>query len=376
MMTNRERVLAILDGRSPDRIPWMPRLKLWYDARVAEGNMPSRYRSLSLRECERAIGAGTPARRARVFRVRREGVEVREKLENGQLHRQYIPPMGTVSELRVRSGEMSHQVEDYLLVEPLIKRAEDYSVLEYVYEHTYFEPTHEEYLAFERDIGDDGYPMVSAGDCPFHYFLLHLAGYNNAYFELADHLPQVEHLLAVMEQVELERLWPVVYGSPARLILHGAHFDSQMTPPHLFRRYITPYYQKATPTLRKLGKCLAYHADADAKLILTDIKEAGFGMAECFAAAPMVSVTLEEARQAWGADVIIFGGVPSVVLEDSTMSDDEFEEYMVGVFKAIAPGDAVILGVGDNVMPTARIERVERISQMVERWGRYPITID
>jgi len=95
-------------------------------------------------------------------------------------------------------------------------------------------------------------------------------------------------------------------------------------------------------------------------------------MAECFCTAPMVSVTLEEARAAWGKDVIIFGGVPSIVLEPS-MPEAEFEAYMRDLFRAIAPGDAFILGVADNVMPTSLIERVERISELVEQHGAYPV---
>jgi hypothetical protein len=86
----------------------------------------------------------------------------------------------------------------------------------------------------------------------------------------------------------------------------------------------------------------------------------------------MVEVTLEEARAAWGTDVTIFGGVPSIVLEP-TYPEAEFEAYMRGVFRTIAPGDAFILGVADNVMPTSIIERVERISHLVEQYGTYPI---
>ena len=83
---------------------------------------------------------------------------------------------------------------------------------------------------------------------------------------------------------------------------------------------------------------LTYHADDDSKLILGHVKEAGFDMAECFATAPLVSVTLEEARRAWGNDVIIFGGVPSIILEEQVMGDAEFEAYMRDVFRVIAPG--------------------------------------
>ena len=248
-MTIRERLLAVLNRKSPDRIPWIPRLQLWYNARQAAGDMPDPYRGLSLRQIERALGVGTPARDGHVFRLRYEDVEVTRRERGGEILTEYVTPVGTVSQLDVKGGETSTYATDWLPMELPIKGSADYAVMEYIYEHTYYDPTYEQYLAYEREIGDDGYPMVSAGDAPFHHFLLHLAGYNRAYYELADHLPEVEHLIKVMEQVEMERLWPVVLDSPARLFLHGVHFDSQMTPPRLFDRYIKPYYQQITPAI-------------------------------------------------------------------------------------------------------------------------------
>jgi uroporphyrinogen-III decarboxylase len=95
-------------------------------------------------------------------------------------------------------------------------------------------------------------------------------------------------------------------------------------------------------------------------------------MAETFTTTPQASCTLEEARETWGNDVIIWGAVPSVILED-TYSDEAFEAYMKEIFRTVAPGDAFILGVADNVMPNARLDRLERITEMVETWGHYPI---
>ncbi len=374
-MTNRERMLAILEGKPPDRIPWVPRLQLWYNARQSEGNMPERYRGLSLREIERRLGMGTPARAGKVFNIRLVGVEKHETVKGGEVCTEYRTPIGCVTEVRTRSDPLAPYVESGLLLECPIKRAEDYPVMEYVVEHTYYEPAYEAYLAYEWEVGEDGYPQVGVGDCPFHHFLLNLVGYNSAYFHLVDYLPQVEHLLSVMEGVEMERLWPVVLESPARLLRHGQHFDSQMTPPHLFARYIKSYYQKISPALHARGKVLAYHADDDSQAILSLIKESGFDMADCLATAPMVTLTLQEARRAWGSNVIVYGGVPSVLLEESAISDEEFESYMANVFRTVAPGDAFILGVSDNVMPRSQIERVELVSRLVEEWGRYPVSV-
>ncbi|MBT5531854.1 hypothetical protein HOK31_02270, partial [Candidatus Poribacteria bacterium] len=59
-------------------------------------------------------------------------------------------------------------------------------------------------------------------------------------------------------------------------------------------------------------------------------------------------------------------------LEDP-YTDEEFEDYMRGVFRDAAPGAALVLGVADNVMPDAKIERIRRVTEMVEEFGRYPI---
>lgn len=373
-MTNRERLLAILDHRSPDRIPWIPRLQLWYNARQAEGTMPERFRGMPQRAIEHALRLGTPARNGNVFDVHYEGVEIRTHVEGAEETTEYVTPYGTVSKRVILEEHLSGYADSGLDLEHPIKGERDYDVWEYIVEHTYYEPTYEAYLAYDAWIGEDGLPLVSVGDCPFHHFLLRLAGYNQAFYELSDRTERVERLLRVMTDCDRERLWPVVAESPARLILHGVHFDSQMTPPHLFKKYMTPYYQELSALLHAHGKSLSFHADDDSRLILQEVKEAGFDMGECFTTAPMVSVTLAEARAAWGNDVIIWGGVPSVILEETT-PEEEFEEYMRDVFRAIAPGDAFILGVADNVMPLSLIERVERISEMVEEYGTYPVHV-
>ena len=56
------------------------------------------------------------------------------------------------------------------------------------------------------------------------------------------------------------------------------------------------------------------------------------------------------------------------------VSDAEFEATMLDLFRVIAPGDAFILGVADNVMPESKIERVARITEMVEACGACPLT--
>jgi len=372
MMTNRERILAIMNGKSPDRIPWIARLQLWWLYHRNMGTLPEKYRGWQLRDIERDLGMGTAARDGRVYTTRLRNVEVAVRRDGMNIITDYITPVGTVSAVKRRTQEL-----DLAGIEPLdwerpIKRPEDYDVMMYIFENTEYFPCYEEYLAYEEEIGDDGYPLVTTGECPFYDFLEVLAGYEKGYYDLADYPDKVERLLEVMTQKHREELWPLVAKSPARLLRHGAHYDTQITPPRMFEKYLTPYYQEFSELLHRHGKVLVHHADNDSRQILSHLKEAGYDMVECFTTAPLVNCTLKEAREAWGTSMIIWGGVPSVILED-LVSEEEFEDYMVQLFKTIAPGDAFILGVADNVTGPSELSRVVRIGQMVEEYGNYPV---
>jgi uroporphyrinogen decarboxylase-like protein len=292
-----------------------------------------------------------------------------------ELLTEYITPAGTVTTLYRGSELLRAKAIQDLQVEFMLKRPEDYAAVEYLIEHTEYLPTYDEYDAYEREIGEDGYPLVACGDCPFHHWMRALAGYEHAYYHLHDSPNEVERLLALMAQKDREEVWKLIADSPAKLILHGVHFSSQMTPPPIFERYILPYYQELSSLLRVRGKVLCLHGDNDTRQILGPIERSGFGMVECFVTRPMVPTTLEEARAAWGDRVIIWGGVPSAILEEP-YTDAQFEACIEEVFRTIAPGDAFILGVADNVMPGSKIERVRRITEMVEERGRYPVRAD
>jgi hypothetical protein len=287
---------------------------------------------------------------------------------------EYVTPRGTARTVLSRSAyEASEGIIGQLPTEYPLKSEEDYDIWMYVVRNTVYIPAYEEYEAYDREIGDDGLPMVSVGDCPFHHWLQSLAGYQQGYLHLMDFRPRVEALLQVMAEKDRE-MWEVVAQSPAKLFLHGQHLSSQMTPPRYFDQYITPYYQDFTKLLHAHGKSLAMHADNDTSAILGNIQQAGFDMVECFITKPMAKITLKDAQDAWGTSVIIWGGIPAIILEES-YPVEEFEAYMKDIFRTIAPGDAFILGIADNAMGGSMLSRIEKVTGMVEKYGNYPVSV-
>ncbi len=372
-MTNRERLLAIMEGRLPDRVPWIPRLQIWYEANRRAGTLPDAYRDLSFREVEREVFGGTAARDAMIYRIEIEEVEIRtHQVQAMETLTEYVTPVGTVTTQFRSTARLRGQGIQDAEVGFMLKRREDYPVVEHIIEHTRYTPTFEEYEAYERDVGEEGYPMVNCGDCPMHHWMRALVGYNQAYLHLNDYPNEVERLVGVLTDHYKETVWKQMLDSPARLLMHGHHLSSQMTPPPVFESYILPYYEELSPKLRERGKVLALHGDNDTRHILSHIERAGFGMVECFATEPLVQTTLAEARAAWGDRVIIWGGVPSVLLEDP-FTDEQFEAYLDDLFRTIAPGRAFILGIADNAMPGSKIERIQRITEIVQQRGTVPI---
>ena len=84
----------------------------------------------------------------------------------------------------------------------------------------------------------------------------------------------------------------------------------------------------------------------------------------------MTRCTLAEIRAGMGPNTTVWGGIPSVVLLDDFLSEDDFEQYMDQLFSSIGCGDRLILGVSDNVPPNANMDRLASIKQTdVEAFG-------
>ncbi len=312
------------------------------------------------------------ARDVRIVNTEVRDVEIVERQHGELTITTYITPRGEVRTVhRLSATLVAGGIPAPMLVEHMIKGPEDYAAAEYIIEHTVLTPTYDEFLAYERQIGDAGVPIAWVDPDPMYRILRDYIGYNDFYYHLNDYPGQVHHLLAVLTE-HCHRLQEIMLDSPARMIIQGQHFDSLMTPPPFFRRYLLPYYYDLTQRMHERGKLLVCHADADTSLLLGLIKEAGFDMAECLVTEPMVALTVRQARQVWGNDVIIWGGIPSTLLCDP-VTDQEFEDYMRDLFCAIAPGDAFILGVADNIMPESKLERLRRVGAIVRERGRYPI---
>lgn len=249
----------------------------------------------------------------------------------------------------------------------MIKSNKDYKVVEHIIEATEFVPTYQEFLQAEKEAGEDGVVFAAVPYCPMHQIMREYLGYEKFCYELYDHPKKLHHLLEVLTAKRHE-MQEICTQSPATLIQCGGNWDAHLISPSLFRQHFVPYFRRFADMLHAHGKILITHTDGEMKNLLEVFLETGIDVAEAFTPSPMTSCTLADAREIWNDKVIIWGGMPSIVLS-ATFSENRFRSYINAIFKQISPGNHFILGVGDNTPIDADLERLVVINKMVKSWS-------
>jgi hypothetical protein len=142
------------------------------------------------------------------------------------------------------------------------------------------------------------------------------------------------------------------------------NLDGVTTNAALFSEYCLPSYQRYTSILHSQGKKVGSHTDGDIRDLLGLLKESGLDVCESLSPFPLTSCRFEEVWEVWQDGPIIWGGIPSPVLEERT-NESVFRDYVHRLLETIGPRP-VILGVGDMVLPNNSIERVRCIAELVE----------
>jgi len=96
-------------------------------------------------------------------------------------------------------------------------------------------------------------------------------------------------------------------------------------------------------------------------------------VAEAVTPSHMTKVKIEEYYRRWSDRLTIWGGIPEVLLMAETATDEDLETYLDHLFKVVAPGKRLIVGIADTTPPRAVFDRLVRMGERVEREGHLPL---
>ena len=393
-MTPRERMLRAIRGEPTDRIPWAPRLDLWYRANRRAGTLPEKYRNASLPELTDDSGMGFHAvipnfrdlhspqddidRALGIYnlhvmpcRTVLENVSRKVHVSGDRTFVEYVTPVGSVNtvvlydETMRRAGITITHVETYAF-----KGVEDYPPLGYLFENARVEPNAERYEEFAAGVGERGIAVgyLAGAASPMHFIQRELMPLDLFFYETYDHPDELAHL-AEQVRTYYDRMLAVAAESPAKVLLLGANYDASVTYPPFFAEHIAPTLRAFADTLHTRGKFLLTHTDGENTGLLEHYVDSHIDVADSICPAPMTKLTFREVRDFFAGRVTIMGGIPSVALLEESMSDAEFEKFLEGFFEDIGRGDHLILGISDTTPPAAHLDRILKIGECVDAFG-------
>jgi len=386
-MTHRQRILAACRGEIPDRIPWVPRLDLWYRAHSTAGTLPPEFSGLSLRQITDAIGVGYHAvvpdfsdartpddivdRGLGIFRLRGMAYETRlrevereVKHEGGVTRVTYRTSVGSVScafsftEEMERAGATISWLDEHV-----VKRPEECRVVAHIFSHLEVAPTYDEYRAWDTWVGHAGVAVAygNGAASPMQHIMRDLMSVSEFYLWLYDHPAELQMLAESMEPW-FEQVLSVLAHSPAEILFWGANYDEQLTYPPFFEKHILPWLARATELAHQHGKLLLTHSDGENAGILHLYRQAGFDIADSICPAPMTKLTLAQYLDALPG-VTIWGGIPSVALVPELVPDADFHRLLADTIALARGRPHLILGIADTTPANASWERIEKITE-------------
>lgn len=276
-MTPRQNLIAALDGRRPERIPYTVNQEFvtddpTWEALFAAGLCPILY----------------------VHTVREEMTDVERIVEpmtwQGQTGRRVT--------LRTSHGEISQIEVNGWVQEYYLKTPADYRIMANIVHNTRLSLDPAGFEAAEREVGDRGLTLVGVGRSPMQTILVDFAGLEEFSYHLADGFPEIFELAEALEAQLLERCRLTAAG-PGRFVSLLENFTTESWGAARFRRYHLPVYARLLPIFHAEGKRVFPHCDGQLACVAPLLAETGFAGIESLTEPPEGDMTLAQARDAF-----------------------------------------------------------------------------
>lgn len=321
-MTFLERISAVLHGERPDRVPYAP-----YDNLVPRGDFERELRNRGMGLCLRRSGVWSEM----------PDVGVEHKTEGDTSYTTYHTPKGSVrSASRTHVGRISDG--ESIEAEWMIKEVADYEPVIFMIENTVYHADYAGWLGHARDVGSDGIVRFEGAGPPYDA--------TDAYLSLEDwaqaqhdHPKEFGRLLEALER-RAARFMPLVLEGPGELVSMGSL--SGIYGPRQYEEHALPFYEEYLPKLRAAGKIATLHAHNSNLTAFADlVRRTGAPVIEAFTPPPVGDLSLAEAREAWGPEVVIWVNFPETLF---LLGKEKTYDYTVELLKQDEGSGRLVIG--------------------------------
>jgi len=286
-----------------------------------------------------------------LFKTKNKNVKVRSMDKGKEKIIIHETPLGDLKEV-IRHGYHT---------EYPVKTLSDIKIMEYILDNTELEFDLNAFKIADREFGERGIVQSFYSRSPLQTLIVSYMGFESTIYALNDYPDKIRNFLNAIEKHE-DKIYAVVLNSPLEILNFGENIDANINSPSLFEEYLIPYYKKRISQVHQKGKFCHIHMDGSLKPLLPLINKAGFDGIEAATPLPQGDVTLKELKDALG-ETILIDGIPAILFLPQ-YSYKDLEEFAIKVLEMFSPN--LILGVSDEVPPTADIEKVKFVSKIME----------
>lgn len=365
ILNNRERVLKLLNHQKPDRVPWFGDLDYWYHAEKLKGSLPQKYHGDGYFELNRDLGVGFYLQGYAPYNIKFNKVKIDETRDGNKLIRIMKTPKGELTEIQ----QFLPISFSYGCVKHFVKTYDDLIAFRSFLEDISFEPNYGQAVYRKKVVGDNGIILCYTPRSPFMEMVTTYIGIENLVYLLADFPDEMDEILQLMERKH-DVAAQITIDSPAECIMIPENLSSEVVGEYYYKKYMRPYEKKWIEKIRIAGKYSFIHMDGTLKGLIRQVAETGFDVIEAVTPFPSGDLTMQEVAGIVPDSTIIWGGVPGIMFTPS-VTDEEFVEHVKDVLSIMKKHPRFVLGVADQVPPDGMIERIAKVSEICDRYGKY-----
>lgn len=359
-MTNRERLVSALQNKPVDRLPWAPLIDPYFISSIYKQGF-----NYDIIETMRYIGNDIMERHVGDPIIKFNNVDIHTEVNGKKTRTYYETPVGSVYEEHICSGETIFKTNHQ------INNINDVKVMQYIVENTTFHSNEAFLIARNKYIGDDGLAIPSAKMCPIQESLQFLAGVENTVYMMADFPDEMNELFAVMHERNKKQYHILAqYDIPA--IFSYEDTSTTVMSKNMYIDYAAPAIDDYADILHNSDKVFITHMCGKVKLLADEIQKGKMNGIDSLCPPTTGDFYCWEAREKWGGDKIIIGGIEPPSLARMTVS--QTLETVVEIIERLSSHQGFILSTGDAVPYGTPIENMKAISLMLQQLGESSLT--
>jgi len=299
-MTNRERILAVIEERELDRVPFVQysgivnNEEVW--ALVGRDNVGllqwTALHTLQSPHC----------------RIETEDIEIDGR--PGVRHT-LITPIGALTEERLYEPAY-HSTAAH---KHYVQEISDYQILLAYLRDIIVQPAYENYVATDKALGDDGLPLAAVLRTPYQQLWIQWTSLENLAWHLVEAPELMAEVIAELTRIE-QQVFEVAYEAAKTLDFRFIDIPDNITAPVIgeryFRQYCLPLYQRLAEMMADFEIKVFCHMDGDLRPLWSAIGESGLLGIDSFSPPPDNDTTVAQALEMW-PEIRLFVNFPSSV---------------------------------------------------------------